>query len=327
MKPAPKQSQPVHYFCGTDDYLVEEAVLRLKESILIGPFADMNYQSFDAKTALASEIINAALTMPAFADRRLVIVKSAESLKDKAHEELAAYVLKPSESTVLVFVSNAAKPDMRLNFVKLLSEKGYITIKNKLGGAAIMERVQSAAKQLGKTITREAQIKLLASTGDRLRDVLGELEKIMLYASDKSEITATDVEEAGLDCREETVFALSDAIGAKDAALALKILDKLSDEEPPMLLGSIARQIRTLLLIKTLGRKGIAAGNIAAAVRVPPYYLDSYLKRAKNFTEAELTAAIVRLKKADTGIKTGIAPKGVVLPSLIFDLCRATGAK
>ncbi|MBI5587609.1 MAG: DNA polymerase III subunit delta [Deltaproteobacteria bacterium] len=311
--------KPVYYIYGTDDYLVSEAVREIKSGALKGGLESMNYQAFDGKGLTASAVVAAASTLPAFSGMRMVLVRGADSIKAAEEKELIEYAKDPLKSTCLVFVGGA-KADRSTAFIKCLNDLGSLKACNRLSDRELSGWIKTEAARQGKTITDGAAAKLIAIAGNNLRDIKGELDKIILFAGEKAEVDARDVEDAGLDCREETIFGLSDAIGAKDLKTALKIFDKVSGEEPIKVLGAVSRQIRVLLKIKALLRKKVGSQKMPSMLGVPPFALESYLKRSRRFTEKELKGAIRKLAEADIDLKTGRKPQTVVLSKLIIDL-------
>lgn len=313
--------RPVYYFFGTDDYIMEEAFERIKKEALEGGFADMNYHVYEGRTLEAASLVVTASTMPAFAQWRLVVVKGADGIKAAQEKVLAEYVLDPCPTTCLVFLSNSAKAASGSALVKALDAKGFMKACNRMGDGELLRWIKDEAHRQGKTISQGAAAKLLSITGNRLRDVKGELDKIVLFAGEKAAIDERDVEESGLDCREETIFGLSDAIGKKDAKAAFRVYAKVSDEEPIKVLGAISRQMRTLLKIKSFLGKGNPPQKIPGLVGLYPKYADDYIRRSRLFTEPELVDAIGKLSRADIDFKTGRAPQTTVLPRLIMELC------
>ncbi len=314
--------KPVYYIYGTDDYLVAEAVREIKSEALKGGMESMNYQVFEGKGLDADGLIAAASTLPAFSDRRVVLVRGADAIKGAEEKELIEYVMDPLTSTCLVFIGGA-KAAMSSAFIKCLSDRGYLKACNRLSERELSVWIKKDAAREGKKITDDAAAKLIAIAGNNLREIKNELDKIMLFALDKPVVEASDVEDAGLDCREETIFGLSDAIGDKDLKTALKILDKVSGEEPIKVLGAVSRQIRILLNIKALTRKKVDSRKMPQLLGVPPFALDDYLKRSRRFTEKELKGAVRKLAEADMDLKTGRKPQTVVLSKLIIDLSSA----
>lgn len=313
--------KPVYYFFGTDDYLMEDAFERIKKEALTGGFVDMNYHVYEGKTLDASDLVSTASTMPAFAEWRLIVVKGAEAIKAAQEKALIGYVKDPSPTTCLVFISSDTKADRSSQFIKALEEKGFLKACNRLGDSELLRWIRDEAARQGKKISASAATKLLQTTGNRLRDVKGELDKIVLFVGDKEGIDDRDVEESGLDCREESIFGLSDAIGKKDVKAAFRVYERVSDEEPIKILGAVSRQVRTLLKIKSLLRKGTPPQKLPGLVGLFPKHADDYVRRSRFFTERELVDAISKLAKADIDLKTGRVPEAVVLPRLIMELC------
>ncbi len=313
--------KPVYYLCGPEDRLIEDKVTEIKAAVLTGAFASMNFQVFEGKGKTTHEAAAAAATMPAFSDKRVILVKDAGAIKAEDEEPLLKYVKNPSPSTCLIFTSNEKKPDLKSPLVKYLFEKGFVAVFYNLNEKELADRAQREVKALGKTMSAEAARRLVEIAGTRLRDVLGEIEKAFLYAGDKPSIDVEDVEDACLDCSEETIYGISEAIGARDARVAFKVYAKVSSVEPYAIVGAIARQLRVLLKTKALLRKGLNANALPSALGLPPKYADGYRRGSANFTEKELRAAIERLHMADVGLKTGKIPPSVLIQKFILESC------
>jgi DNA polymerase-3 subunit delta len=312
--------KPVYYIYGPEDYLAERHLASIKSAVLQPGFESLNYQVYYRDSMDAAEVVAGAETLPAFSEKRVVVVKKAESLNESQRKLFYEYVKDPSESTVLVFMAGTKKPDMRSSFVKLLSELGYLLEFKRLRGSELVGWIKKETKGLGKAISDRAAQRLMESAGPRLRDILGELEKIALFIGDKHEIEGTDVEDAGLDCREETIYRLSDAIGSKDLSEAMRIYSRISNEQPLKILSAISREVRVLLKIKVAGKKAVPQG-LARLVGVPPWTLDAYMKRSALFTEEELKTAIRRFHSVDLALKSGRMPQSIAMTRLIIDLC------
>lgn len=316
-----KSLKPIYYICGTDDYRIEEAVRSIRVQLLSGGFESMNYHVFEGKGIDPREILAAASTMPAFSDRRLVLVRDAGAIKAADVKEFAGYFDDPSPTTCLVFVAEG-KAEKVSALYKALDKKGFVEVYDRLRDGELVAWAIKEAKRQGKAMTPAAAQKLVLIAGTRLRDVKSELDKVVLYAGDKPSIDEADVEDSGLDCREETMYALSDAIGSKDVRKALMVYGKISGEEPLKVLGSIARQIRMLLKTKALLRQGVPARELGSRLGVNyPKFIDNYVRMSRFFTEKELCRAVAALSAADTDLKTGRMPQAAVLPGLILELC------
>jgi len=320
--------QPVCYLHGTEDYRIEEAVAEIKRRGLTPGFESMNLSLYDAKEMNVIEVLSTAETLPAFSDFRVVVVRGAESLKADQQKAISEYVESPSPTTCLVLVAGGGKVNKTTAFYKLLNKKGYVRVMNRMKDDELVAWVRRRVSSMDKEISVAAARRLVDVAGTGLRDVEGELEKVVLYVGDKKAIDVEDIEGSGLDCREETVFSLSDAIGRKDLGAAMKIYAKVSTEQPVNVLGAIARQMRTLLKLKSLARSGVTSrAALAPRLGVPPYHVDGYVTRCRQFTEAELRRAIFTLAEADRSLKNGRITQPLVMTSLIVDLCGGAEGK
>ena len=314
--------KPVYYIYGPEEHLADRYLGEIKSAVLEAGFESLNYEAYYRDSMDAAGVVASAETLPAFSDHRVVVVKGAGSLNEAQKNIFLEYVKEPSPSTVLVFMAGVKKPDMRTAFVKLLSERGYLLECRRLRNSELVSWIKREAKLLGKAIGEGPAVRLVEIAGPKLADILGELEKITLYIGDKGEIETGDVEEAGLDCRQETIFKLSDAIGSKDLAQAMKIYQKISNEQPLKILSAVTREIRVLLKIKLCSKRGVPTQGMAKVVGVPPWTLNAYMARSARFTEAELKRAIRRFREVDMALKTGRIPQPLAIKGLIVDLCR-----
>ncbi len=319
--------KPVYFFYGADAYLIEEEVRAIKaETVSNTGTESMNSHIFYANIMDTADLISEAMTLPAMSPWRLIIVKGAESLKAPQQKELTAYLNDPSPSTCLVFISNAAKVNTSSAFFKLLDTKGYLIRKYAMREADLGLWIKRTVKSAGKEITHGAVKLLIVIAGTGLGEIKGELEKVILFVGEAKRIEEADVMSAGIDVKEESVFALADAIGAKDARGAIKVYEKLTHEAPLMLLGSIARQFRIIMKIKVLAQNGTPRAKLGAEAGVN-YYVDKYIQSSSRFTRKELSKAFKKLSRADLELKGGGAsfgsglPPKLVMTRLIMELC------
>jgi len=315
-----KPLKPVYYIYG-DDYLVEEAVSGLMERALTPGFESMNRHDFDGRTLDAAEVVSAAMTMPAFSPARFILVSRAGAVKKEAAGVLCAYLSEPSPTTCLVFTADTKKPATGSPLIKAVKGTGSIVACNRLKGAQLIGWIRKRAREQGKEMDGAAAQRLVQTAGDRLRDLSGEIDKLVLFVGEKASIGVSDVEDAGCDIREESVFALTDAIGSRDVSAALEGIAGLSSEPHLMVLGAIARQMRILLKLKARLGRGERGPKLAGAVGVPPYFLDKYVSMSSRFTYEDLARAMERLRAVDIELKTGAAPVLVAMSRLVMELC------
>ncbi len=314
------QLKPVLYIYGGEDYLIEEELRAIKAACLTPGFESMNYHLYYPDALDAVEAVSAAGTLPAFSDKRLVVVKRAEGLREKQRAVFLEYVKDPCPSTCLVFTAAVTKLDKRNAFIRYLNEKGFVRYFRYLNRDAQVEWIKKETGSQGKRITSGAAVKLQEIAGGTLRAIKGEIDKIVLFTGEKELIEESDVSDSGLDCRVETIFKLSDAIGRKDLSEALRIYKNIEGEPPLKILGAIARHVRILLKVKGLLKKGTPERGIPALIGLPPNFAYGYIKSSRLFGEEELTGAIKALYGVDNILKSSAIPADVTMTRLIIDL-------
>ena len=124
-----------------------------------------------------------------------------------------------------------------------------------------------------------------------------------------------------------SIFELAERVGSGETAGALLLLRGLlaEGEEPVRLLSLIARQLRILILGKSLVRKGHRGVQLAQALGIPPYpfILEKTQKLIARFPEGAGAPSLRRVLEADRALKGG--GKGpAVLEKLVLDLTALT---
>ena len=139
--------------------------------------------------------------------------------------------------------------------------------------ADISARIRYIAEHEDFTITDDAAHRIAVLSDGGLRDALSLLDQC---AAVSSTIEAETVEEAVGVAGTESVFAALDAIGRKDAAVALELIDRLYRQSKDMtrFADEISQQLRSLMLLK-------AAPNDTALLSVMP----AELERLRSFAE------------------------------------------
>ena len=92
----------VFLFVGSDSYSKEEAIKRLKLSVLDSSSRELDYKVFDGADAEACDILDYISTIPFLASKRLVVIKNFEILSPEDNARLIAYIINPAKSTCFI---------------------------------------------------------------------------------------------------------------------------------------------------------------------------------------------------------------------------------
>lgn len=297
------QLKNVYLLYGTEDYLKRQYRDKLKHA-LVEPDDTMNFSVYEGKNINPKELIDLSETLPFFKEKRMILVENSGFFKNSC-DDLAEYMSQVPESTCFVFVEEEV--DKRSKLFKAASRAGsaveFETPKEDMLVRWILGRIQRE----GKKITQSVMQLFLSKTGSDMENIDKELEKLICYTLDKTEISAADVEAICTGQTENKIFEMIDAISAKNQKKALDLYyDLLALKEAPMrILFLIARQFQNLLLIKSMSAKGYPAVSIAKTAGMPSFAVQKNLRQAGAFKINQLKEAIEDCGQAEEDVKTG----------------------
>lgn len=267
------------------------------------------------------------------------------------------------EGTVLIFTAPAV--DIRKKLYKAVEKHGRVlacAVKEQKYGAAMDraffdDRVLSTLGKAGKSIGSAALERMYSRSGKELRKLQSELQKLIAYVGERSEITSKDVEEIFADFHEAFFFDLINAVRNGDAAKSLQMLhDTLRDSSHPLaILGAIASEFRKLIVAREMlftvlrpywksrmnyqafvkvmqevrssqpPRKGKSKLDLPAMKDYPLYLL---LKDAEKIPLEKLVAIMEAILEVDIMMKSsrlGSQAPEALLQELILKICEPTG--
>jgi len=297
------QLKNVYLLYGTEDYLKRQYRDKLKHA-LVEPDDTMNFSAYEGKDINPKELIDLSETLPFFKEKRMILVENSGFFKNSC-DDLAEYMSQVPESTCFVFVEEEV--DKRSKLFKAASRAGsaveFETPKEDMLVRWILGRIQRE----GKKITQSVMQLFLSKTGSDMENIDKELEKLICYTLDKTEISAADVEVICTGQTENKIFEMIDAISARNQKKALDLYyDLLALKEAPMrILFLIARQFQNLLLIKSMSAKGYPAVSIAKTAGMPSFAVQKNLRQAGAFKINQLKEAIEDCGQAEEDVKTG----------------------
>lgn len=346
---------PVVLILGADHGLKMRHVEGLRRSLVDEQYSTFDYQEIDGRTASAAEILAAAQMLPLASRRRLVVVRAVEKLRPAEQQKLADGIkgLAPRQgqtpAACLVLITDDEDSEKQQSAVKLLEAAvktcgSVISAKAPTTSGAV-QIVRQTAAELGVEIAGDAAEILIHRVGTETDVLAAELEKLRSYAGG-SKITARHVEEAASSSLEYNIFALTDAVGRRDRASALRVLHSLlaSGTSPYAVIPMLARQFRILWIAKLFAeRKALNEQSLKSVPQelkklIPQdpdiskmhWRADLLAKEAASFTWEELERNMKLIFDADLrmkGILDGAEDQRALLETLIVRLCSRSAAK
>lgn len=298
------QLKQVYLLYGTEAYLRKQYKNRLKAAIL--PEGDtMNVSYFEGKHQDIRQLIDLAETLPFFAERRLIILENT-GLFQSAGAELADYIKTMPEYLYLIFVEEDV--DKRSKLYKAVKARGYAAELSAQDAAVLKRWVRGLLGREKKQMSDADIVYLISKTGTDMENLLQEIEKLVCYCMDKTEIRREDIDAVCITQTVNHIFDMVSAVAEKNQKRALTLYyDLLALKEPPMrILFLMARQYRLLFQVKALADQGYAKKEIASKAGLHPFVAGKYMEQSRRFRMKELREAMEESADLEQRVKTGM---------------------
>ncbi len=271
--------------------------------------------------------------------------------------ELKAFVWRD----VRLLVS-AGKVDKRKVFFKTLEKIGSVEIlagwsaDDKDWMARAEDFASRALRDLGKDISDEALALLIAHVGPNPRSLRGEIEKLSLYAGPRPRLESADVNAIVTRNKQARAFALGDALGDRNLPELLRCLDNELWEvrrdphhnEIGLLFGLIpkvramilAREMMALKWLKPetefyrfkaqlehIPREALPEDKKFNPLALNPYVLFRAATHARNYTQAELIAAMDLLLECNLRLKSSSLDPTLILQQALVRIATRPDAQ
>lgn len=291
--------------------------------------SDLNYSYFDMKETAYSEVELDLVSLPFFADEKIVIldhfvdVTTAKKryLTDDELQSFEGYLSAPLETTRLIVFAEG-KLDSKRRIVKLLKRDAQVLEVTELKEQELRAHFTEEIKSLGLAIDSPAFEQLLIKSGFDFSEIQKNLEFLKTYKG-ASSITISDIEEAIPKTLQDNLFDLIQMILKKqiDPARSLVKDLRLQGEDEIKLLAILLSQFRVYTQVKLLKQEGRTESQIVSDLseltgrKVNPYQVKFALRDSRGISLSYLEQAICLLINTDFQMKSGTYEK-----DYLFDL-------
>ncbi len=315
-----REVAPVYAFFGEETYLRDVAARYLADICFSeGDLREFNETEFSLSTPdNIKSALAAAEQLPMMASKRFIRItdvrvaatSNRDTLKEEYFETVAAYLERPSESTVVLFLVDELSGNRKLG--KLLKEKTAAVEFPRLDPMGLQKWAGEHFRELGSEADVSVIRHLLSLTGDDLRRLSNEVKKLSAAALPGKTITHDLIDSLVPNTREISNFGLTDNLVAGRKADALNVLKKILDDgtEPLALLGLISSNYRRLLIAHEMFARGESRNNIVSTAKAFGPGQDAFLASARRIETRKLTKALERIAQTDLAIKTSIGGSG-----------------
>jgi DNA polymerase-3 subunit delta len=316
----------------------------------------LNLQLLDGEGLTAETFSAAVSAAPFLADRRLVVVENLLT-KNKSANAIAGIAQQVQtripESTILVMwegelretptrkkakpkattkskktaakaASDQASEYSKATLLQFLRGQQYAQEFSPLSPLELTTWIKNVVAERGGSIAPDALALLVTSVGNDLWALQNELDKLLMYAAGKP-ITKAAVTELVQAQDVDEAFALTEAISAGATGRALQLLNQQlrAGTSAQEVIGKIAWQLRTLLLVKDFidrNGPGYPAERLGAQVGIHPFVARKAMSAVSRYSFDQLSHGYRQLAEADYTLKTKSVDAKALLSVLVAEL-------
>ena len=365
--PEPQTQSPVTVIFGDDEFTIKERGQQIF-SQWQEEFGGSDAEIIDAAAGTAGEakealerLEEALLTLPFFGGIKLIWFKNCSFLgedrtagsKDVTDKlTRLAEMFKKFDFKGIRLLITSGKFSATRTFYKVMAKIAVmekhetISSKDRDWESKMEAWLIETARQNGKTLDPKAIQTMLLFVGANLRQMNSELEKLIIYTGERTRITEEDVLTLVTRGKQSKSFALTDAIGERDLARAIRLLDNdlaelktdRSMSEVGILYGIISK-VRTMLLLHEMIANGyVSEGYRQAKINIPdgilpndkkfnpalmhPYMVTRNIAHAKKYTTAELVHAMESLLECNRKLVFSGGDPALALQQTVIEIIR-----
>ena len=217
-----KLFKPIYWLEGEEDYYIDLLMNYAEHKILPESEAGFNLSIFYGKDANWSDVVNACMRYPMFAEKQVVLLKEAQQMKDL--EKLENYIKAPLASTVFIISHKEKTINKTSKLGKYIKKECELFNYEKVIDYKLVEWVTDYLKSQDFTMTPKAIQLLTEHLGNDLSRIVNELEKLTLNIGQRKSITEDDIEKYVGVSKEYNAFELQAAMSKKDLVKAMQII-------------------------------------------------------------------------------------------------------
>ncbi|HOB73896.1 MAG TPA: DNA polymerase III subunit delta [Phycisphaerae bacterium] len=319
---------PVYAVFGHEAFLKRQGLARITDQVLGKADRALSLSEYEGPSAELAPVMDDLRTLPFLAERRLVIVREADTFITRFRTDLEEYADHPSATGVLVLECKSLAANTRL-YKKIAALGGLVPCEavkaNAIGGWLVARCRDGYGLQLDSA----AASLLVHLVGNDLGLLDGELWKLSLYVGERKRITTADVEALVGHQREEEIWGIMSAMAAGDESRALTLWEQVWQTDKAAearAVAGIAYKVRQLLNAKKAQEAGASINELGKMLMIwgNPQRVQAELSA---FSAPQLERMLCQLLEADVAAKSGGASVQSSIEALIVNVCRAKRAR
>lgn len=307
-------------------YGIDNGLIKNKEKEILKKINISLINKYDLEVSPVDAILEDALTMNLFADKKVIIIENAyifgSSSDQKISDRFLEYFNTFNSSTYIIFELNVDKVDSRKKITKKISEIGKVFEVKKLETNDLFQIIEKKFKDNNYTISTELINYLVSLLNDNYENINNELDKIFLLGKEDKNITKEDLDGLIIPSLDDDIFSLIDAITNKDKNKSIKLYQEFINRNEDMIkiIYLLASKYRLMLQVRLLSDRGYLESDIAKTMQIHPYRAKMVLREAYKYELGNLIKILKELDYLDKDIKLGNVDKNLALEVFLLKI-------
>lgn len=319
-----RQFSPVYVLMGDESYFIDKICDYLAENVLKPEERDFNQNVIFGADVTSSQVVDLCKGYPMMAERRVVILKEAQNLRNL--ELLERYFENPVKTTVFVMCYKNGSIDRRKKLLPRAEQAGVVFESKKLYDRQLPAFIEKYLK-VGKATIEPKAVQMVADhVGTDLHRLASELDKLLISLPEKDRRVTPDVVEREIGVSKDfNAFELRNAIVNRDVFKANQIINYF-DNNPKS--GSLYALLPMLfsyfqnLMIAYYAPNKQNEGELAKFLDLKSVWgVRDYTVGMRNYSGMKVMAIIDKFKEVDArskGLDNPFTSAGELMKELIF---------
>lgn len=309
----------VYLFTGAEDLLKNSAIDNMIEKYVPLEVRELNVSYINEETSV-KDIIEMYETLPFLADKRILIIKDINYIKDDEENiKKFAEKLKNGNDMCLMLILAETIPKQYQPISKVVTSVTFVTLNETL----LVKWLIELAKKENVMLKKENAELIIRYCLSDMTVLKNELDKLIMYVKDKNSVIEKEhIDLITTKSVQYNVFKMLDYFEQGDFKIAYEMLHKVNSSygQSSAILGAIAAKYRNIYYVKSMQEKGYKGDSIKNELGMNQYAFQAAVNSAKNTSKSRLNRAFELLNKADYNIKSGLLKEQDAIEDLIINL-------
>lgn len=316
--------KPIYFLMGEEPYYIDRLSDYIENNVLTEEEKGFNQTVLYGRDVTVEDIVSAAKRYPMMAERQVIIVKEAQDLV-KTIDKFESYASDPVPTTVLVLCYKYKTLDKRKKVTKLFEKSGLVFESKKLYDNQVGQWITRVLQAKKYSIEPKASAMLVEFLGTNLEKINNELEKLQIILPVGSTISANHIEENIGFSKDFNIFELRKAIGEKNQLKSYKIAQYFSEnpKDHPLVMTTGMLFSFFVQLLQYHGLKDKNPKNVAAVLKVNPFFLKDYDVALRNYPMKKVSKIVTLLREIDVkskGVGANALPQHELLKEMLVGI-------